>query len=162
MVNRKIEMIRRIKLLNPAFRSNKNDTYDSLLKKYRDNLPRRSFINDISHRDTNKFSISKRLRKIKINGEYPEILTIRNKIKKPLNAQDIKTLAYKHQNQFVLKNKREPLMIIRGINRLGFTTIKSGKQAIKYMYNDEADYYNDKVQFETKYQDFYQVEIMMY
>ncbi len=162
MVNRKIDLIRQIKRLNRGFKSKKNDTYDSFLKKYRENLPRRSFINDISDRDRNQYSITKRLRKVKINGEYPEILTIRNKIKKPLNAQDIKTLAYKHQNQFVLKNKREPLMIIRGINRLGFTTIKSSKQAIKYMYNDEADYYNDKVQFETNYQDFYQVEIMMY
>lgn len=49
------KLISLIKALNPRFKSKRTDTYDSLLSKYRSNLPKRSFTHDIENRSIRYF-----------------------------------------------------------------------------------------------------------
>ena len=50
---RRAMLIRMIKEINPAFRSSKHDTTNDLLRKYRDTLPKRSFIDALKDRFQN-------------------------------------------------------------------------------------------------------------
>ena len=109
------------------------------------------------------FKIEKRLRRVAINGKKPVIITISHKNNSPLTANEIKQIARRQNNLYQLKHKRtNPKMIIRGINDLGFTTIKSADIPIERMYNNEEDYYRDRVKFDFNYLQFYKVEITIY
>lgn len=44
---RRSDVIKRIKEINPAFRSSHSDTYESLIRKYRENLPVKPYLSDI-------------------------------------------------------------------------------------------------------------------
>ena len=53
-------------------------------------------------------------------------------------------------------------MIIRGINELGFRTVKADKTPINSMMDDEEDYFKDKVKDDTKLLKFYSIELIQY
>lgn len=109
------------------------------------------------------FKIEKKLRRIPINGKRPEIIVISHSNQRPLSANEIKRLAYYYQNQYELKHKKKhDRMIIRGVNTLGYTTIKSADQPIDHMWDDEEDYFSNRVNSDRRFMECFQIEILMY
>jgi hypothetical protein len=49
VVKNRSAIIKQIKEINPSFKSQRGDTYDTLLVKYRQNLPKKSFLSSISN-----------------------------------------------------------------------------------------------------------------
>ena len=55
VVKNRSALIKQIKELNPNFRSKRNDTYDNLLVKYRQNLPKKTYLSSINNSKLIKF-----------------------------------------------------------------------------------------------------------
>ena len=110
-----------------------------------------------------RYNITSRNRACKVNGKYPKIYTINRNDEKQLNPKEVKSLANKSSNLFEKKKHRKhSTMIIRGVNDLGYQTIKSNNVSIAHMLDDEEDYYRDKVKSDTNFQKYYTIELIVY
>ena len=74
--------------------------------------------------------------------------------------KQIKNYATKLINRYHIKSERD--IYVRALGNLGFTTLKSLEDTIDNMYENEEEYFEDRVREDTKFTEFYQVQYVLF
>ena len=88
-------------------------------------------------------------------------ITINNKdTGKPLKLKQIKNYATKLIDRYHIKSEND--IYVRGLGNLGFTTLKSLQDNIDNMYNNDEEYFSDRVKEDTKFTEFYETQYVLF
>ena len=87
-------------------------------------------------------------------------IIISPKDKKRIKFNQIKKYASRLIKRYNIKNEKH--MYIRGLTNLGFTTIKSLKNTFDNMYDNEEEYFEDRVHDDTQFKEFYEVQYVLF
>jgi len=85
-------------------------------------------------------------------------ITINNK--DPIKLKQIKKYASKLIDQYNIKNDKNTY--IRVLGDLGFVTLKPLDENIDNMYENEEEYFEDRVREDTKFTECYQVQYVLF
>lgn len=97
-----------------------------------------------------------------INGITRKRLVIRKKNKTQMTFKDIKRVAKLIDEKAQAKYKKDPQMVIRGMSTLGIRTLKAKKDDVDGMAEEYDEYLNGRVQEDTKFNEFFQTEFLIY
>jgi len=87
-------------------------------------------------------------------------ITISNKNKTPLKLKLIKKYGTKLLSRYNISSDKNTY--IRALSNLGFTTLKSLNETIDNMYDNEEEYFADRVQDDTKFVEFYEIQYVLF
>lgn len=79
-----------------------------------------------------------------------------------MNLKDVKTIVQQLENKFKAKHKKEPKILVRGLDILGMFTLKSYEEDVEDMFENMEDYLRGRAKDTTKFKEFTQVEISFY
>ena len=87
-------------------------------------------------------------------------ITISSKDKTPIKLKQIKKYASKLIDRYKITNDRNTY--IRALGNLGFVTLKPLDENIDNMYDNEEEYFEDRVREDTKFTEFYEVQYVLF
>jgi len=87
-------------------------------------------------------------------------ITINNKDKTPIKLNQIKKYASKLIDRYNIKNDKN--IYVRALSNLGFVTLKPLDENIDDMYDNEEEYFEDRVREDTKFTEFYEIQYVLF
>lgn len=87
-------------------------------------------------------------------------LTIHSQDGKPLTTKQIKLYGHQILKQYNITNEKQ--LYIRGLNDLGFFTLKSLNSNIDYIDNDEDEYLDGRVKDPAKFKEYFQAQYVLF
>ena len=81
---------------------------------------------------------------------------------KPISLKEVKKLVLMLQKIYKDKKKKDPKILVRGLDILGNITLKGYDDSVDDMFEDVEDYLKGRVQSSTKYSEFRQLEICLF
>lgn len=108
-----------------------------------------------------KFTILKN-ETFNVGGIQKQRIIIKDKQNKPMKPKEVKKIVQLLNKKYIDTKKKDPKILVRGMDTLGQMTLKGYDEPIDDMFEDVEDYLNGRVKANTKYLDFTQVEISMF